>query len=453
MHYVSNKRLCNFLYISILIFGLLFVALALRLSVTFFVEYVSDSPVLSPETKKQIRFVRLISLSLGLAIIVATYVLKKNGVLESRFQDKSFATKNVLINSSLLFVSAVLGLALVEVGLRAVGHEKLRVEVPNPERAIFWHYDSLLGWKHLPNQEGRLIMRDFDIHIKINGRGLRDQPNSYQRQEGVYRIVVLGDSFTWGFGVEQEQIFTEVIEKSQDNLKVINMGVSGYSTDQEYLFLKEEGLKYNPQLILLMFFENDIYENTLAINYFIYPKPKFSIVNGQLVLTNRPLPQVSPLRKVHYFLRTHLITYDSLVRVLEYNPAKPIKFSRELASGIMLWLSGKEKENPFELTWAILSEIRALSEASGAQLVVVKIATHDQALEFDKTEPDELAEYCRTQNIPFLDLAAPFQDYLGSHSEQSLQLPNDRHWNENAHKLAAETINSYLRAEGLMPTK
>ncbi|MFX0194692.1 MAG: SGNH/GDSL hydrolase family protein [Candidatus Hodarchaeota archaeon] len=441
------------LYFSFLTVGLFFIILAWRISVTFCIEFVSENEVLSPKTEKEIHFFRLISLSIGLVTFLLTYILKRNKVLESLFKDKSFSTKDVLLNSLLLFVSITVGLALVEVVLRVVGYEKFKVELPNPERAIFWHYDSLLGWKHLPNHDGRFIMSDFDIHVKINGQGLRDRPYSYQRQKGVFRIVVLGDSFTWGFGVEQDQIFTEIIERSQDNLEVINMGVSGYSTDQEYLLLKEEGLKYQPQLIMLMFFDNDIYENSLAVNYFIYPKPKFSIVNAQLVLTNRPLPKVSPLRKVHYFLRTHLITYNVLVRVLSYNQTKPIRLSRKLASGITLWLTGKKKENPFELTCAIISELKALSETCGAQLVIVKIATQDQALDFDNTKPNELAEYCHAQNIPFLDLAEPFQDYLRSDNNHSLQFANDRHWNVNAHNRAARVIHSYLQSKGLIPAR
>ncbi len=454
MHYVANKRFSNLLYFSLLTVGLFFIIIAWRISVTFCIEFVNENEVLSPKTEKEIHFFRLISLSIGLVIILLTYILKRNKVFESLFKDKSFSIKDVLLNSLLLFVSIAVGLTLVEVALRVVGYEKFKVEIPNPERAIFWHYDSLLGWKHLPNHEDRFIMSDFDIHVKINDKGLRDKSYSYQRQKGVFRILVLGDSFTWGFGVEKEQIFTERIEKSQDNLEVINMGVSGYSTDQEYLLLKEEGLKYQPQLILLMFFDNDIYENSLAINYFIYPKPKFSIVNGKLILTSRPLStKVSPLRKVHYFLRTHLITYNILVRVLLYNQIKPIKFSRQLVSGIKLWLIGKKKENPFELTCAILSELKALSEAHGAQLVIIQIATQDQALDFDKTKPNKLTKYCRAQNIPFLDLAEPFQDYLRSNKKQSLQFANDRHWNANAHKLAAEIISSYLKEEDLIAMK
>ena len=70
------------------------------------------------------------------------------------------------------------------------------------------------------------------------------------------RVLVLGDSFTWGFGVEQEQIFTEVIENSRKDVEVINAGVSGYSPDQELIWLREQGMHFQPDLVLLL--ENSI---------------------------------------------------------------------------------------------------------------------------------------------------------------------------------------------------
>jgi lysophospholipase L1-like esterase len=374
-------------------------------------------------------------------------------LLAEEAERQEILMKGVLINSSLLVISALFSLALLEVGVRVLGQDRFQVERPNPERAVFWHYDDLLGWKHLPTEEGRFSLADVDVEVTINGQGLRDRSYSYQPPEGVFRIVVLGDSFVWGFGVEQDEIFTEIMEQSQNNLEVINLGISGYSTDQEYLLLKQEGLKYNPQLILLMVFENDVADNTLSVNYHIYPKPRFSIVNGELVLTHRPSPKVSLFRRAHYFLRTHLVAYNHLTRVLAYNSAPPIKRARDMIADIGLWLSGRENQDPYRLLFAILDEMKALAEAHDAQLVIVEIATHKMALDFDNTRPDELAEYCRRRGLPFLDLAGPFQEHLESNDDESLQLTHDPHWNAHGHALAARIISSYLQQEGLIPAK
>jgi hypothetical protein len=359
--------------------------------------------------------------------------------------------KKHLGNISLLLFSALVSLFLLEIALRIIPHEKFKVETPNPERAIFWHYDPLLGWKHKSFQEGRFGTQDFDVQVKINGQGLRDRAYSYQRKDGVFRIIVLGDSFTWGFGVEHHDIFTEIMERDLRNVEIINMGVSGYSTDQEYLQFKKEGSRYNPQLILLLFFEDDIYHNMLQTNFIIYSKPKFSLVNGKLVLTSMPSSEVSTIRKTHYFLRTHSIIYNILIRAYLYSSTGPMKFFRRQVSRMKEWLNGNEMENPRDLTFAILRELVALAEAKSARVVIVKVATHNDALEYDSTRSDRLAEFCRTEGIPFINLAAHFQSYLQVNKQASLQLPHDRHWNAEAHGLAAKIISSYLKEKALIP--
>ncbi|MHA2231883.1 MAG: SGNH/GDSL hydrolase family protein [Candidatus Hodarchaeales archaeon] len=354
-------------------------------------------------------------------------------------------------NISLLLFSAVISLFLLEIALRIIPYEKFKVETPNPERAIFWHFDPLLGWKHKPFQEGRFRTQDFDVQVKINAQGLRDRPYSYQRKDGVFRIIALGDSFTWGFGVEQDEIFTEIMEKNLRNIEVINMGVSGYSTDQEYLVFKSDGLNYNPHLILLLFFEDDMHHNTLKTNFIIYSKPKFSLVNGKLILTDMPSPEASAVRKVHYFLRTHSIIYNILTRAYLYSESGAIRSFRKEASRIKEFLNGNETENPFDLTFAILREMKALCEVNSARMVIVKVATHNAALEYDSTRSDRLAKFCQTESVPFINLAGHFQNYLRANRQASLQLPHDRHWNAEAHELTAEIISSYLKNQSLIP--
>ena len=70
---------------------------------------------------------------------------------------------------------------------------------------------------------------------------------SFSKPAGTQHIVVLGDSLVWGFGVEEHELFTHVLEeKLRPGARVINLGVSGYSTDQELLLYRDRGRKYDP---------------------------------------------------------------------------------------------------------------------------------------------------------------------------------------------------------------
>jgi len=105
------------------------------------------------------------------------------------------------------------------------------------DRVNFWRYDALLGWSQTPNQEGRLNHPEFSVDIRINSLGLRDDEYPVERT-AKRRMLVLGDSFGWGFGVEQEQRLTEIIEGLHPEWEIINASVSGYGTDQEFLYLR-----------------------------------------------------------------------------------------------------------------------------------------------------------------------------------------------------------------------
>ena len=167
-----------------------------------------------------------------------------------------------------LFFSTLLGVLLFECFLRLLGHEPYSV---NAEQIMFWRHDPRLGWRHEPGMEGDFSKPPlFDTRVKINSKGLRDKEYDYEKKKGMKRVAVLGDSFVWGFGVEQTEIFTEIIEAEVEGVEVINGGVSGYSTDQSLLWFMDEGIKYDPDLTILFLCHNDIEMNPLNLVYHKY---------------------------------------------------------------------------------------------------------------------------------------------------------------------------------------
>ena len=205
---------------------------------------------------------------------------------------------------ALFGLACLVSFALGECLLRLLGARPISV---NREQVLFWRQDPQLGWHHRPGQEG-VFANDkppFRTHVRINGKGLRDDECAYERTPGRSRILVLGDSFAWGFGVEQEEAFAEVLERRLPDTEVINAGVSGYSTDQELLWLQKEGVKYRPDLVVLTFCGNDEWMNRERLAYYIYYKPWFSLEHGQLQLHGVPVPRASPRTRFIYFLRRH----------------------------------------------------------------------------------------------------------------------------------------------------
>jgi hypothetical protein len=166
--------------------------------------------------------------------------------------------RSLLIKTTLLVASVTLALGLAELGLRLAHYgEASRVRLDK-----FTEYDPLLGWRHRPNSSGELRTSEYRTTVQYNSNGWRGLSRTYTKPRGVSRIVVLGASFVDGYTVQVQDRFTEVLEASLGPpFEVINLGVPGYSTDQELLLLEQQGWKYQPDLVVLASSYRDVWGN------------------------------------------------------------------------------------------------------------------------------------------------------------------------------------------------
>ncbi len=155
-----------------------------------------------------------------------------------------------------VFVSA----ALLEFGVRLALGEQVKF----PRRVVGAPFGLRINE---PNARYRHRSADVSVSFRINGQGMRaDRDFAYSKPAGVKRIVSLGDSFTIGYEVEAEETFSSVLESALraqgENVEVLNAGVSGYSTAEEFLYLERELFRYEPDLVLVSFYGNDLVDNT-----------------------------------------------------------------------------------------------------------------------------------------------------------------------------------------------
>jgi len=129
----------------------------------------------------------------------------------------------------------------------------------NPYRA-----DGLLGWSHRPDWETVHETGDFHVTVRTDDRGLRRTPRPEAPETSGYRILVLGDSFAFGWGVEDAETFAVELAKGLESpagashVEVLNAGVAGWSADHYGLFLKARGFDLEPDLVLVVPSENDL---------------------------------------------------------------------------------------------------------------------------------------------------------------------------------------------------
>ncbi len=107
-----------------------------------------------------------------------------------------------------------------------------------------------------------------DTLYQINADGFRDRIYARPKPPGVFRILVLGDSLTFGYGVAQQQTYPKRMEmlleaRLGQNVEVLNLGVGGYNPYNEAALLADVGIGYEPDLVLVQFCSNDLNDPTL----------------------------------------------------------------------------------------------------------------------------------------------------------------------------------------------
>lgn len=171
--------------------------------------------------------------------------------------------------------------------------------------------DEQLVFRHKPSWETRY----GNVRVTYNERGLRDRP-VLPKAAGEYRILALGDSVTFGWGVNQDKTFSARLETLLEErlhrpVRVINSGVGGYNTVQEMTYFKQEGIALQPDLVMLTYVQNDIEVNKGPFDPW-----------AQSSLWGKPFPDmvITMVGKLWFYRLMHH-TYNYAMPKLQQTPA------------------------------------------------------------------------------------------------------------------------------------
>lgn len=192
--------------------------------------------------------------------------------------------KTISVNLLLIIIGTFIGFFLCEAGLRLYYFGSFKE--PLPESHLRQPHETL-GWCLRPDKTAFQQTLDYSVRVRFNSKGLRDVEHNYEKNDDVFRIVILGDSFMEAYQVPLEKSFPRLLEKTLNEkfakkVEVINLGVGGYGTAQEYLYLKEEGLRYKPDLIMLAFLGcNDVRNNSRLLETKLWRREDIFKVAGR----------------------------------------------------------------------------------------------------------------------------------------------------------------------------
>jgi hypothetical protein len=196
---------------------------------------------------------------------------------------------NLFVRGLVLQLALLVGtLVIVELILRVIDLRELR-DGYNVGSNLTFQFDKELGWRPIPNIVAQ-YRGSRTITIRTNSLGLRDIEHAHVDRP---TVLFLGDSFVWGYDVEQDERFTEMLRDEFPRIRMVNAGVSGYGTDQEYLLLRRIWSNYKPDVVVLIFcIDNDRDDNKINQTKSDYFKPYFEQTSaGQWHFAGYPIPK------------------------------------------------------------------------------------------------------------------------------------------------------------------
>lgn len=389
-------------------------------------------------------------------------------------------------------------LVLVEFLLHAIGYPP---NVPNHTR-LFLEHDSLRGWRNAVGVQAMYATPEYSVLLAYNDRGIRGPEIPYEKPDDTYRVLILGDSFVDGYTVEFDNRVSEVLQRLlreaqlTGSVEVLALGTAGYSTDQELIWLETEGLLYEPDLVVLLFYYNDIWYNAEP-NYWRGSKPLFEERDGRLAISNVPVPEPSLNTEEDAdgsfvtSLRDWVETHSQLARLAGLTLRE---YPQVRAWAVRLGLAGSSPEMIFDaenqalvpaefaifwepltpeaahawhLTEQLLDRMRESVEGAGGRFTLFHVPFRgliytEEGSVREQVDPSaegldglavarRLEEICLRRGLTCIEPMDQFlraAQVLGTNGER-LYYEFDWHWNANGHRLAAEILAAHVLADGL----
>jgi hypothetical protein len=271
---------------------------------------------------------------------------------------------------------------------------------------------------------------EFVTDIAINSKGLRDREYAHLKPQGTRRILCLGDSFTFGYGVQADETFAKVLERAfaADSMddgawEVINAGVPGTGTAYQLAYLQLEGHNYDPDFVLLSFCgKNDFTDNARSGLY--------SLREGRLIRQAVRLSTTGEARRLLEKIPGYraLLTRSRLLMFVGRRMTAWLH-SRRVAGPVDPEADGAEKKEAYRLAESLILGLRDSCQASGCELVMTV------APEIDRGDQ-------REEGVVFADLRPAF-DACGE-SPAACFYAVDHHWNRLGHEVAGRALHDFF---------
>jgi len=378
-----------------------------------------------------------------------------------------FRKKDIAKNLFLLFSSVL----VIYVGAELY----FRIFDPHPDirtnHGQLFEKDNILGWRLIPGTCGDYRTWEYQTHVCTNSAGFRDREYPVKRVSGIKRIVVLGDSFTSGFGVHDADIFTEFMEdRLMERTEIMNFGINGFGPVQEYLLLKTRAAKYRPDLVVMVIYLGNDFDDISGFSDWIdgYGRPKVTFIDGEMAILTPHSKVHSPRKREEkcQMPSSHFANFiDKSMNSLKKDKYAIENMPAELR--ICKTTPDDQISASLKLMGDIIGETNNFCNNNGIRLLIVAapsiVQVHEdrywskimktyniRADDYDLNIPAiTLKQICEKQGIALCDLTPRLKNAAAR--GKSLYYAEDLHWNAEGHRVVAESLSTFIKRNNLLP--
>lgn len=326
--------------------------------------------------------------------------------------------------------------------------------VPMLPRYVCSTYYGIRG--NEPNKTYWHQSAEYKVQVRTNSKGIRaDYEIPYKKPKGTKRVVLLGDSFGMGYEVDATDMFTARMvyylkEKyGMGSVEVVNLSTSGHGNAEELIVLQNEGLKYEPDLVLLAWHSTDIDDNPRSGLY--------DLKDGRLVRKAATyLPGVEINRKLHRiplypFMADNSQVYNMLrdwagvtvkrwlTKIRTLSMKKPVTSDSQKDNGLARY--------KIELSMALLDEIRNVSNKAGAEFVILEIPGRLSRTEFRSLFPHDVAQKYHFR------IVSPIERFADAKGRKVYWERGHGHWTPLGTDMVGEVLADYIAKNHLLEGK
>ncbi len=293
--------------------------------------------------------------------------------------------------------------------------------------------DPVLQWANNADQRSDIVGFDYRFSVSLNSLGMRGPP---PRADATARVLLLGDSYTFGLGVNDGDTTAAVLQERLDaasprKFDVVNGGVSGYGVQQAFQLAKRHWERLHPSIVIWVHCGNDFADD-------------WNFVNGTWGTTRARIPG-------RRFMLEHSEAWSMLKpAALALLGALSIRQDRirlegsgetTLVSGLgKRWAAGRD------LTFQGIEALAAFARGHGASLFVTSVGFNPKAAD-ERLSTDALAvrDHCRASGIPFVGPPPPAANI---DTEPLVNRSSIGHWTPAGHRYFASALFDEIHAAG-----